>query len=359
MTFLPILPWFVLLLWPPSAAPSSGGRPVGPRRSTPSCRGCGAARSWACCSSPPSVPGCRAADVTVNATDLDVFFLVDTTSSSVAEDWSGAKPRLDGMRTDVKAVATQLPGARYSVLTFDQEAVTRLPLTSDSTALGAAMDVLLPETSTYSQGSSVTVGRTALDEALQRDREAHPDRARIVFYLGDGEQTASGEPDPFDIDPALVNGGAVLGYGTTQGGRMKESGTRSDDYITDPSTDQPAVSVIDEKELQTIAGQLAVPYLHRTSDDGGAAVVDAVKLKETSSLHTAETSSSVGGRQEFYWVVLLLVAALAAWDLAVSVVAATALGAATRAPGTPGRASRRRLRLPSRRRPSTPTGGQS
>ena len=275
-------------------------------------------------------PGVPDGDITIRATDLDVYFLIDTTSSVMAQDYPGGKPRLDGVRADVKGIAAQLPGARYTVLSFDHETVTRLPLTSDGSALASSVDTLLAETSTYSQGSSVTVARTALADALDRGRQAYPERARIVFYLGDGEQTADTAPDPFDIDPTLMNGGVVLGYGTTQGGRMKQTGTRREDVILDPSTGQPALSKIDEKELRAIAGQLKVPYLHRTAADGAASIVSQVALKGTASLTSSDASRAVGGRTEFFWVFLLALAVAAAWDLGVSVAAVTALRAGRR-----------------------------
>ncbi len=280
----------------------------------------------------PGVPG---GEIRLTATDLDVYFLIDTTSSVMAQDYAGGQPRLAGVRADVKGIAAQLPGARYTVMSFDHETVTRLPLTSDANALGSSVDTLLAETSTWSQGSSVTEARTALADALDRGRTSHPERARLVFYLGDGEQTADTAPDPFDIDPTLLNGGAVLGYGTSQGGRMKQTGTRREDYILDPATGQPALSKIDEKELQAIAGQLKMAYLHRTSDDGAASIVAQVALKDSASLTSTDTTRAAGGRTEFYWVFLLVLAALAAWDLGVSVAAATALRAGRRHPLVP------------------------
>ena len=60
-----------------------------------------------------------------------------------------------------------------------------------------------------------------------------------MFYLGDGEQTAAGEPPPFTIPAGLIHGGAVLGYGTADGGRMKSTRARYDaspSYIQDPTT---------------------------------------------------------------------------------------------------------------------------
>ena len=293
----------------------------------------------------PGVPG---GDLKVNATDLDVYFLVDTTSSSMAEDYAGGRPRLEGMRADIKGVAAQLPGARYSLVTFDQETVTRLPLTTDAAALASAADTIVPETSTWSRGSSVTLARSALADTLERGQKAHPERARVVFYLGDGEQTAPSAPEPFEVDPTLINGGAVLGYGTAQGGQMKETGTRRDAYITDPSTGRPARSVIDESQLEAIGEQLTVPYLHRTADDKGAGIVDEVRLKELNSLSTSDASRSVGGRTELYWLFLLALAALAAWELGASLASVTRLRDKKTADARAG---------PNKRRPRTGTGG--
>ncbi|MEP6798841.1 MAG: VWA domain-containing protein [Lapillicoccus sp.] len=325
MSLLPVLPWFLLLLlaaaggaviwWPAGPRERADSVPTRTRRSAMVALLLVAALR-------PGVPG---GDITVNTTDLDVFFLIDTTSSVMAEDYAGGQTRLTGVRADVKGIAAQLAGARFTVMSFDHETITRLPLTSDGGALASSLDTLLAETSTWSQGSSVTVARTDLAAALDRDRQSHPERARIVFYLGDGEQTAPGAPEPFNLDPTLVNGGAVLGYGTTAGGRMKQTGTRRDGYIIDPTTGQPALSVIDEKQLQDIARQLRLPYLHRTSEDGAAAILDQVALKDTGSLATADESRTVGGRLDLYWVFLLALAALAAWDLGVSVAAATSL----------------------------------
>ncbi len=264
-------------------------------------------------------PGLPGTDVTVDAADLDVYFLADTTTSVMAQDYAGTRPRIEGVRADLKGIAAQLPGARYTLLTFDHQTVTRLPLTSDGAALAAAADTLVAETSAWSQGSSVTVARTALREALERGRKAHPERARLVFYLGDGEQTAPDPPEPFDVDAALVNGGAVLGYGTAEGGAMEQTGTRSGGHVLDPATGQPARSAIDERQLGAIAAQLALPYLHRTSDDGAAAVVDRVGLKELGSLSSGDSTRSVGGRTELSWVLLLALVLLAAWELGAAV----------------------------------------
>jgi Ca-activated chloride channel family protein len=260
----------------------------------------------------PGIPG---GSVRAAATDLNVFFLVDTTSSIAAEDYGNGSPRLDGVRKDIMAIAGELAGARFSLITFDSQAVVRMPLTTDASALDTLTGVLEPQVTVYSTGSSVTVARTVLNERLKAARDSHPERARIVYYLGDGEQTSGKAPEPMRVDASLVNGGAVLGYGTGQGGRMKEKANYSSaagtDYIQDRSGGSAgdAVSRIDEDMLREIATQLGVPYVHRAAGDAVAPMMQAARpgaLKET--------SESLEGRVELYWAPALAAFLLALWE---------------------------------------------
>ncbi|MEH0108967.1 VWA domain-containing protein [Tersicoccus sp. MR15.9] len=266
----------------------------------------------------PGIPG---AGTTQNATaDLDVFFVVDTTASVVAEDYGGAaggnRPRLDGMRQDVGRLVAALPGASFSLLTFDSSALIRLPLTGDATAVTTAMEVLRPEVTTYSRGSSVTIAAPLLTQQLERARAAHPERARVVFYFGDGEQTDGLSPVPFTVPSGAVDGGAVLGYGTAAGGRMKANegyiaGERAD-YVQDRSVDPPvdAVSRIDENRLRTIAGQLGVPYTHRAAGDP---IENALTATDPGRL--AAQAGSIAGRYELYWILAAAAAGIVAREL--------------------------------------------
>ncbi|WP_082049700.1 VWA domain-containing protein [Arthrobacter sp. SPG23] len=260
-------------------------------------------------------PGLPGGSVRAAASDLNVFFVVDTTSSIAAEDYGDGSPRLEGVRKDIMAIAGELAGARFSMITFDSQAVVRMPLTTDASALGILTSVLEPQITVYSTGSSVTAARTVLTQRLRAARESHPERARIVYYLGDGEQTSGKAPEAMTVDASLVNGGAVLGYGTVQGGRMKEKADYSSDEAADYIQDRSgggagdAVSRIDEETLRHIAAQLGVPYVHRTAGDGVAPMMQAAKpgaLKET--------SESLQGRVELYWVPALGVFVLALWE---------------------------------------------
>ncbi|HET8987411.1 MAG TPA: VWA domain-containing protein [Humibacillus sp.] len=318
MTFLPIGPWPVLLVLAVTALVAVWWNPAS--HSVP---GESRATHWrltalvlllGVASLRPAVPG---DEVNASAANLNVYFVVDTTSSIIAEDYGNERPRISGVESDIAAVTEALPGARYSVITFDQATRVRLPLTTDSNALDAALETLLPEASEYSRGSSITAANERLGRMLEQADERSPDRGRVVFYLGDGEQTAPEPAAPFTIDRRLINGGAVLGYGTTEGGRMKSTRSRFDaatDYIRDPTTGEDARSVIDEGNLRGIGEQLGLPYVHRESGDSIEPVVSGIDLERFGTSEEVE-QQRIRARQELYWPVLLGVAGLAVWEL--------------------------------------------
>jgi Ca-activated chloride channel family protein len=206
---------------------------------------------------------------------VEIFFVVDRTGSMAAEDWGDGAPRLDGVRQDVPALVAAVPGARYSVIAWDSEATRQLPLTTDARAVSAWSQTFQQEITAYSSGSLVDRPLTALTTALQGAAERNPSHVRLVFFLSDGEQTTEGEPASFEALAPLVDGGAVLGYGTTGGGPMRSYDGSLDPvpdapFILDGSGDDapPPISVIDEEALRTVADQLGVEYVHREGPDG-------------------------------------------------------------------------------------------
>ncbi|CCQ45872.1 von Willebrand factor type A domain protein [Pseudarthrobacter siccitolerans] len=305
MTLLPVLPWWILLpviavallfmVWRIVLERLRPGGRAWVRRSVLVLLVAAAALR-------PGVPG---GSVQAATADLNVFFVVDTTSSMVAEDYGNAAPRLAGVRQDIMAIAEELPGARFSVITFDTEARVRMPLTADTSALETITAILEPQVTVYAKGSSITAAREVLAERLSAAKDSHPGRPRLVFYLGDGEQTSATEPAPLTLDDGLVAGGAVLGYGTSSGGRMKENtGMESDagsPYIQDftGSAARDALSVIDEDRLRGIAAQLGVPYVHRSDGDAASAMLQEAR---PGALERTSEDSTLTGRTEVYWL---------------------------------------------------------
>lgn len=257
----------------------------------------------------PGIPG--GATQTL-ATDTDIIIVLDTTASIVAEDWHGDQPRLDGARDDVQAIVDEYPGARFALITFDAASQQRLPLTTDTTALMSALEILRPEVTTQSRGSSIGIASSMLQETLAAAADSHPDRSRMVFYLGDGEQTAASDPEPFTGSARFVDGGAVLGYGTSEGGPMKITSGGLDgstgDYIEYQG--EPAMSVIDDANLQTIAQELGVPFQLRDADV-------AIDLPEAPVTTTGYSESgAVGNVIELYWVFALALVVLLGIEVA-------------------------------------------
>ncbi|MFJ2543608.1 VWA domain-containing protein [Microbacterium sp. NPDC087589] len=256
----------------------------------------------------PGIPG--GATQTL-ATDTDIVLVVDTTASIVAEDWNGDEPRLDGVRADVQAIVDEYPGARFALITFDASADLRMPLTTDTTALVSSLEVLRPEVTSQSRGSSIGIANQLLTDTLANAAEASPDRSRMVFYFGDGEQTVTSPPEPFDGSERLTDAGAVLGYGTAEGGPMRlTTGSvegSSSEYIEYQGAN--ALSVIDEANLEAIAADLGVDYQHRTADA-------ELTLPEAPSTTTSYAESgSVGNVTELYWIAALVVMALLGVEL--------------------------------------------
>ena len=310
MTLQPILPWWVMAPLIAATTLFLAWRLVQASQA----RSAGTRRDWLfrgalvllllAAALRPGVPGGSSQAATA---DVNVFFVVDTSSSIVAEDYGDSSPRLEGVRQDIMAIAAELAGARFSLLTFDSNAVVRMPLSTDTTALDTSVSVLQPQVTAFSKGSSVTAAGTLLAERLRAARDSHPERPRLVYYLGDGEQTSAKAPAPLRLDGGLVNGGAVLGYGTADGGRMKENTGRVSGqdtgagYIQDRSsgTGKDAISVIDEGQLQGIAGQLGVPYIHRSAGDP---VPPMMQAADPGSLQQAPAHGDVAGRTELYWL---------------------------------------------------------
>jgi Ca-activated chloride channel family protein len=245
---------------------------------------------------------------------LEVYFVVDTTSSMVAEDYGSADaPRLSGVRADISAIAQELTGAEFALVTFDSTALQRMPLTSDLTALRSAVTVMTQEVTGFSSGSSIDAPRELLEQVLADAAEVKPDRPRVLYYFGDGEQTADTEPGSFESVADDITGGAVLGYGTEDGGRMLSFDGYNDEYsepatyIQDFSLTPPAdaVSRIDENNLNAIADQLGVAYDKREQGEAVTSVTAGI------TVDSARVTQDQGRAPfELYWIAAVGIAAL-------------------------------------------------
>ena len=250
-------------------------------------------------------------------TNIDVMYLVDTTSSMAAEDFEGQRTRLDGVKKDIENLTNHLAGARFSIITFDSKAALALPFTTDTSAVVSQASTFNQEITFYSVGSSIDKPLELAETQLKLQLTNRPERSRLVFYFGDGEQTAASAPKSFEPLKQLIESGAVLGYGTSSGGRMKEFSdfdTGSEvkyikDYTTNAYPAIDAVSKTDESNLKMIASQLGVKYEYRKDNSDMAQFVKNFALEKLD-----KTTKDVTGSTDLYWLLILPLAGLMILD---------------------------------------------
>ena len=244
--------------------------------------------------------------------NANVFFVVDRTGSMNAEDYAEGRPRMEGVKADMDRIMGMTEGARYGIIAFDSTATEQLPLTTDAGAARAWIDTLTTEPTAYSQGSNVDRPLNSLLTALSETQQQDPDSHILVYFLSDGENTDERESESFGQANPMVDGGAVLGYGTAEGGPMKARGGENDgEYIPDGDGGQ-GISSIDQAQLEKIAADLGVPYLHRTDPEAPIeGTMEGITLRPV----PMESSRSVASFEDWYWIAAIPLAALFIWEL--------------------------------------------
>ncbi len=192
--------------------------------------------------------------------NLDVAFVVDTTISMWAEDHGGGT-RIDGVKKDILSIMNALPGSSFSVIRFDNGSEIMTPFTQDIESIYDILAELDMPAYTTAQGSSLNTAFEALQTMLVNAGNKDSQRRRIVFVFSDGETTDGSELMSFSDLSGMIDEGAVLGYGTKDGGRMYYPGRG---YVKDSTTGTDAMSRIDESALRQIADDLRIGYINET-----------------------------------------------------------------------------------------------
>lgn len=239
----------------------------------------------------PSLPSER---VIVVSSNIDILFVVDNTISMVAEDFgSDDRPRLEGVLEHANMIMDSFEGARYSVVTFDSVTNTLVPYTYEKELVSQAISALNGEASAYAQGTSLNNSYDSMRSVFRRSErqgedesntEATSNRIQIVFYISDGEITNDNDDlrDFSDLSE-YIDGGAVLGYGTSTGGYMQARVNPLDEeasyveYYNDNWVAVRAVSKIDEDNLEQIADDLGIEYYHMVNKSGINSVIEDIK----------------------------------------------------------------------------------
>ncbi len=237
------------------------------------------------------------------AKNLDVLFVIDSTISMWALDYNGRNSRMQGVRADVNYILNELAGSNFGLVTFDDTSHVLSPFTQDLKYIADMVDLLATPESYYAYGSDLTTPYYDI-KALLKSSDKKENRKTIVFYISDGEVTNERKSDTSYADFAgYIDSGAVLGYGSESGGRMKENYR----YIYDYETGQDAVSRIDEENLRSIAEDLGVTYLNL--NDGNAALAGLIEIIKEQSQTVVERADGAERYVDtyYYYAALLTV----------------------------------------------------
>ncbi|GAA4812902.1 VWA domain-containing protein [Nocardioides caeni] len=263
-------------------------------------------------------PGLGEAESPVQLSDLDVLVVLDVTRSMAALDHQAGEDkeaRITGAKADLADLAAALPGARFGMVTFGAEGRLTVPFTTDAAAFLAAVETTYLERPRDGAGSRADRGASETTAVLARAEEQRPERRRIVVYVGDGEDTSEeGADQTFEDAADLVADGVVLGYGTEDGAAMPASDDLDDSegYVEDPETGSTAISRADFDNLQAIAHELGVPYVHRTSSGG---IDDIAEDFESSYVDGEGGRDDRPAEHDLTWVAGLVLLALVLLEL--------------------------------------------
>ena len=228
--------------------------------------------------------------------NLDVLFIVDNTISMWAQDYNGKKERMEGVRKDVNYIIDELAGSNFGLVTFDDTAHVLAPFTQDLQYIRDLMTTFTTPDSYYAKGSDLSIAYKDI-ESLLLSSNRKENRKTIVFFISDGEITNGKELRDYSELGQYVDAGAVLGYGSAEGGRMKDS--YGSGYIYDYTTHKDAVSRIDEDNLVKIAEGLGIEYMNMNT--GNSSLVGSVELIKEGSKTIIESGSGAEVRKDLYF----------------------------------------------------------
>jgi hypothetical protein len=207
--------------------------------------------------------------------NVNVFFVVDRSADSPVPE----------MRADLAALIDQYPDARFALISFATRATLDWPVSEDVSGLRSVVSGLssyAPATPEQALQINAFAARDVLRAGAEAATAQYPGSRNLVFYLGTGDPESLVSRGSFEMP---TDGGAVLGYGNTDGPRLQE-----------------------------IADQFGVPYAFRPPGQPLADVAPTVQAADGGS----GESLQVPERQELYWAFTWLAAALILVEIALT-----------------------------------------
>ena len=242
--------------------------------------------------------------------DLNVVIVVDDTISMLGNDQSGYDTRLDKAKEDIRYIIENLPGAKFSVIAFNNNVHVMTPFTDSIDYINNAIDSIYPLSPTYATGTNISDCIRTLTDVITEARGEDESTEVVLFFLSDGENTDNNRVRPFTSLQDYLSGGAVMGYGTTRGGHMLYYNRIHDQYQRVMDGAAEAVTKLDEDNLESIALDMDIPYINMSQDN----VLDPV-LERIRTMHETEPEDDTReGYVDIYYYFMAPLAALIAYE---------------------------------------------
>ncbi|MUH59723.1 vWA domain-containing protein [Bifidobacterium canis] len=243
----------------------------------------------------------------------DVVIVSDITGSMGVEDAHyGSEQqisRLDAAKLAITDIVNAYPNSSFAALSTGASAAVDVPLTPDTGAVRNWADSLHTENSSNSAGSSLDVVIDPLLRTLKSIRDAHPDDRIVLYMVTDGEQTVSNTRRTFSSLRHYINDACVIGVGSTTGGKVPSS--TAGQWVIDPSTGQPGVSIMDEGQIKALADELGGTALITSST---STVANAQITKQAQQWRESDTQKERTRVNPVVWPLAILLVVLLAWE---------------------------------------------
>lgn len=160
-------------------------------------------------------------EITINS-NVSVLFVIDTSTSMRALDYNGNNARYEGVINDCCNIIEKLAGCKFSVITFGNTAQKIIPFTRDGDTVQAELKSIdFERFYLYNSESSLNLPIETIKETLSKENEKENEVTKsIVFFISDGEITKKEDLESYSDIKQYVSNGAVMGYGTSEGGKM-------------------------------------------------------------------------------------------------------------------------------------------
>ena len=245
------------------------------------------------------------------------IIVLDDTLSMMAEDVDGfeeeKRTRMDRAKEDIEYIQKNLVGAKFCIIDFNNDVNLICPFTDDNKYIKDLVDAIKPIVDYHATGTNINCCKKLLGQMIN-DAKLLNDGHVVVFFLSDGENTDDHRLDNFSDIAQGIEGGAIMGYGTTKGGQMHYYDELHDEWVLVEDKRnypyEPAVSKIDEKNLKSLSLDLGIEYVHMDDpEDLDGTIENIMKLLDAETEETTE----YGYADIYYWFVIPL-AVLVAYE---------------------------------------------